>query len=663
MRSTNESGVRVSTERRRKVIPMSTDIYSNAEVASQLVSMGFNIFPCTQEKRPATDHWKKAGISSEWKARAVWGVHPEYLPAIWPGPHGLVVIDCDRKNGKDGSAVFQALCSQNGIDLSAAFIVQTPSGGLHFYFRTDTPISNKHQLGDGIDVCGIDRYVIAPGAVLTDGRAYQIVAGDWDSIPALPEALRLLLKPKQEQAPNALPIPAGPRPEPTKREIQYAQAALRDEVERLSAMREGQGRNAALNAAAKRMGEMVGSGWIDGQTVENALWEAAAQNGYRAEDGDQAALATLRSGLTAAIASPRAPLPQDEPIPDYIRQSVGDWIAATTAGNAGPQEPFRVEDIKSPFAYESKPIAFVIPNLVAPGCITMLTGDSGCGKTTLVTKLAAAISEGRSFPDGSPMQPRPVLYLDGENTLPVVQERLRRLRINPNSRFKYWGLHVTGDLAALEDAAIQSWVVKSEPKPVIFIDSKIDYFKGKENDSDDSKDFFRPLRKWTAQGAAVVVLHHTGKGETTKVYRGASDTKAQLDIGYVMTNAGDMRLTNLSLKAFKARITVSEKLDFVYSNGEFIPQDARQASDSILNQILRDNPGINRSEFKVAAKEKRIGRNEADNFLDTGIGMGRVLTRPGEKNAQHLFLKEAVEAAAQNAASIFNFPIFSNAAN
>lgn len=55
-----------------------------------------------------------------------WEAAPESLPALPVGAHGLVVIDADRKaGGADDVAAFHALCVEQGIDLSAAFVVDT----------------------------------------------------------------------------------------------------------------------------------------------------------------------------------------------------------------------------------------------------------------------------------------------------------------------------------------------------------------------------------------------------------------------------------------------------------------------------------------------------------------------------------------------------------
>jgi hypothetical protein len=297
----------------------------NRDVALALAARGFHIFPCNADKTPKVKAWEQNAVASAFKIEAMWRNWPDALPAIPVGAHGLVVFDCDRRQDQvDGVQAFIDLCAANSIDTSKFFVVETPSTGLHFYFRTDVPYSNSRGLlPDGIDVRGVGGYVIAPGATLPDGRSYSHVAGSWDAIPPLPVTLASTLKGKSRAAicaPAVSPVATG-------REWEYAQAALADEIVKIEAMREGSGRNAALNQAAHSIGTIVGAGWIDRETVERSLWEASERNGYRAKDGDSAAWATLQSGLNDGIAKPRAPLPVDE-VPQYIRDSVAMWIEA-----------------------------------------------------------------------------------------------------------------------------------------------------------------------------------------------------------------------------------------------------------------------------------------------------------------------------------------------
>ncbi len=277
---------------------------ANKQAALALVNRRLRIFPCHADKKPMVAAWEVAATASVFQTVAKWDSSPDALPGLPVGIQGLVVFDCDRKpNGSDGVAAFHALCADSSVDLMTAFVVETPSGGLHFYFSTETPYGNSSgSLPSGIDVRGNGGYVIAPGATLPDGRSYRLVHGSYDAIPALPEALAAFLREKQAKPLPALAAASTALPA-TEREQRFAEAALADEVAKLTAMHEGEGRNAALNSAAHAIGTM--DGWIDLNIAANALYQASIANSYVAKDGETAAKDTLTSGLIAGRNNPR----------------------------------------------------------------------------------------------------------------------------------------------------------------------------------------------------------------------------------------------------------------------------------------------------------------------------------------------------------------------
>jgi hypothetical protein len=311
---------------------------ANKDAALALASRGFRIFPCNPDKTPRVAAWEQAATNSQFAVAVRWEAAPECLPALPVGVHSLVVIDADRKaGGADGVAAFHALCAEQRIDLSTAFIVETPTGGYHFYFTAQTPYGNSRgSLPDGIDVRGLGGYVIAPGATLPDGRTYRHVCGFWDAIPQLPEPLARFLR---EKRPVASPAPASAVDASLigERERLCAAAALADEVAKLRAMGEGSGRNRALNEASHSLGTM--DGWIDLNEVADALWQASIVNGYVAKDGEAAAKQTIISGLAAGRTKPRPLLSYGSISDEYIRQTQQNLIGQYKARQ--PSQPVK----------------------------------------------------------------------------------------------------------------------------------------------------------------------------------------------------------------------------------------------------------------------------------------------------------------------------------
>lgn len=114
---------------------------------------------------------------------------------------GLVVIDLDVKEDVDGIAAWEDLESAHGE--VCTYTVETPSGGLHFYFSTDETFSNSAgKLAPGIDVRGDGGFVVGAGSE-TDAGTYVLVDED-EPIAPLPGWVATLLK--RKAPPAAAPV-------------------------------------------------------------------------------------------------------------------------------------------------------------------------------------------------------------------------------------------------------------------------------------------------------------------------------------------------------------------------------------------------------------------------------------------------------------------------
>ena len=376
----------------------------NKDAALALAGRGLHIFPCFSDKTPRIEAWEQNATASPFVIGTKWDAHPDALPGLPVGAHGLVVIDADRKSGgPDGVEAFNALCAAQGIDLTTAFVVETPSGGFHFYFTTPTPYGNSRgSLPDGIDVRGRGGYVIAPGATLPDGRSYRHVYGSWEAVPPLPDALAAYLREKRPPASSPALATGVDAPLIGNRERMCASAALADEVAKLRAMGEGSGRNRALNEAAHSLGTMAG--WIDLNEVANALWDASVANGYVAKDGEAAAKQTITSGLAAGQTKPRPPLSLPAHIEaidlaPMIRNGIEAYkrrqVALPTANAKRSVTLLQGSEIVE------KPITWLWDGYLPSGKLTLLAGAGGTGKSTIAFSLAATITNGGNWPDGS----------------------------------------------------------------------------------------------------------------------------------------------------------------------------------------------------------------------------------------------------------------------
>lgn len=296
-----------------------------------------------------------------------------------------------------------------------------------------------------------------------------------------------------------------------------------------------------------------------------------------------------------------------------------------------------IDDIQSIRNYANQKIDFVVDGLMAAGTVTAITGDSGAGKSSLASFLCRAVSVGGSFA-GRTAKKGPALILDRENPLGAVCDRFDRLGLQDSSDFKIWGGWEYEQAAAPNSPIVLEWIARRNPKPVIVVDSFIAFHDGSEDDSADMRKTLQGFRHLANLGATVIVLHHSGKGDSTKDYRGSSDFKAGLDVGYVQTNlsADPSRLDTLRLRTFKARFRVESELIIHWRNGQFEADDRGPAltTNELLRDLLISNAGATVVEFEALAVDKKLGRKQARNFIANGAMAGTIFITKGQRNTK-----------------------------
>lgn len=327
------------------------------------------------------------------------------------------------------------------------------------------------------------------------------------------------------------------------------------------------------------------------------------------------------------------------------------WEASTVPEpEATPERPgIRcIEDIRAVSLYASQRIDWAVHEFIPEAAITLISGDSGSGKTTVVDAICDDIASGTSFA-GLPTLKRPALILDRENPAAGVLERRLRIGVdgdNPNVRT--WGGWCEDEPCEPASPIITAWVQSCNPKPVIVIDSFVAFAQCDENSATEVRAFMQALRRLADMGATIILIHHSGKGESSRDFRGSSDIKAAVDVAYHVSNLGDAsRLTTLRLRAFKARFSVLPELLLHYTEGAGFRMDDRQpyqATGDVLRELLIENPRITASEFEGLAAAKGIASQKSRQFLTRGIDAGTVRSEKGLRNSRHHFWAGHLEA-------------------
>jgi len=95
-------------------------------------------------------------------------------------------------------------------------------------------------------------------------------------------------------------------------------------------------------------------------------------------------------------------------------------------------------------------------------------------------------------------------------------------------------------------------------RPLLIWDSLIDFHDGDEQSAKETRRFMKHFRALANAGATVIILHHTGKTETSQDYRGSSDIKAAVDTAYRLETefSLDKGIHRLTLRNFKGRFAI-----------------------------------------------------------------------------------------------------------
>lgn len=149
--------------------------FKNAALTYAVV-YGWPVFPVIPHgKKPATatgfkEATRDPAIIAQW-----WDYNPEYNIGIATGGvnDGIFVIDLDE-NPEKGVSGIKALGdyeSSHGA-LPATIISQTPRGGRHLLFRSDSEVKCKTGIFPGVDIRGSGGYIVVPPSVV-NGKAYH----------------------------------------------------------------------------------------------------------------------------------------------------------------------------------------------------------------------------------------------------------------------------------------------------------------------------------------------------------------------------------------------------------------------------------------------------------------------------------------------------------
>lgn len=279
-------------------------------------------------------------------------------------------------------------------------------------------------------------------------------------------------------------------------------------------------------------------------------------------------------------------------------------------------------------------VNWIVPDLIAEGSTNVISSDPGLGKSYLSLDIAGKVAHGQDSAWG-PIQPRQVVYIDRENPLAVVKRRLLDLGIARTPNLIIWGPWEIREPAGPDDIAIIKYARMH--KPVFIWDSFVAFNPGDEQSADETRDFMQQFKNLATEGATNWILHHAGKANTAKEYRGSSDIKAAVDMAFKLSAPGarpNQPIDRLVIEPFKTRIVpvTGRTLKLVPGSGFVL--DTGVDPLTVLRRIVETQPGLNQSKIVELAQKSGVGRNKVEVILKNSAVFR---SEPGAKNNEKLW--------------------------
>ena len=170
---------------------------------------------------------------------------------------------------------------------------------------------------------------------------------------------------------------------------------------------------------------------------------------------------------------------------------------------------------------ESKEISWLWYPFIPYGKLTIIQGDPGEGKTTLVLNIAAVLSKGQGLDEHmNPEQPLHIIYQTAEDGLAdTVKPRLEKAQADCNNIFV---IDETDVSLSMLDERIEQAILKEKAKLILdpiqaYLGAKMDM-----NRANEARDMTKHLGQVAERtGCAIVLIGHMNKNAGGKVaYRG-----------------------------------------------------------------------------------------------------------------------------------------------
>ncbi len=274
----------------------------------------------------------------------------------------------------------------------------------------------------------------------------------------------------------------------------------------------------------------------------------------------------------------------------------------------------------------------VVDRLIPKGSVTIISAPGGRGKTWVALIMAQCVGDGIPFMGLATIK-CPVVYIDCENPLAVLSERIKKLGSAGNVRF--WRANSAGLRPPKLDSDDWSAYKHLTEGSVLIFDTLRSSHSGDENSSRDMGLIMERLKELRDLGFTIIMLCHTPKNNDTTA-KGSSAITDLCDHTLCLTEEDKNSSNGLQLTDNIYRLGSVGKSRYerhaIYLT--FNPEKGfERAPDPIADTVTQDDAlgqmfrvllesgEMNKTEFLKCCGDAGIGsRQELINLFEAGIG-------------------------------------------
>jgi len=486
-----------------------TDLLSQAlELAEE-----YPVFPCNDKKQPVCKGGFYAATQDADEITKLFSIPQATLIGVPTGsPSGISVVDIDVNDGKAGAEWLNT----NKERLGVTQIVQTQSGGWHYYYKHEDGITNKAGISRCIDIRGTGGYIIMPPS-----RGYKYLNDE--ELAEFPDFL------KGSQLPEVF--------------TPNDQSQLTDAFGSITDGREKY-MSALVYATVldhiRQHNEVPSEEWMVSNVYPTyALKVKSRCNDLEKEDrGVTAFLKKVRSTVQKQIRQGALERGEfDDPLPEV---KMPEYEEGEEVNNKPSR---RIKALINKELQDLPPPSFLVAPYLTNNSFAVLFGQPASYKSFLALDWSLSISHGVDW-GGRTVEQGWVVYIALEGQVGFQQRCMAWHRDNNldfgDSQFASIVVPVSmadqmseqSDIAELI-VAIQEDLGGINPK-LIVIDTLARSFKGDENSAVDMNIFVRNVDTLRHEfDCTVLAVHHSGKDSDrgmrgSSVLRGAVDTELEI---------------------------------------------------------------------------------------------------------------------------------------